>query len=334
MKVFGSINANDQTVEEYFSTAPLSWQLQSSSAGITVTYPEGLTGAVTIQRASNDPINYRDFDPDVKVNIESGIYEYVLYSSVKHVFYDRGEFYSGSRVYQNPITIYSSSIDPTTGYVVDNTTKTNVVNPPDESYVVSVGQNFYGDRIKPGSFRIEIDSEPIAVQDDGLGSLFVSESGNGYVIGNVFYREGVAVIKHDISVQSASVSGSGIKIVSGSTISLDYSSEVVNTRHEISVRLAAKDFNFSPFNPSIIRTYSGSSTLGNTTGPLYNVPSSSTTDNWNLYTMMSSNAIKPYVTSIGLYNDKYELLAVAKLAIPIQRTFSTEQIFIIRFDTE
>ena len=49
---------------------------------------------------------------------------------------------------------------------------------------------------------------------------------------------------------------------------------------------------------------------------------------------MSSEVIKPYVTTIGLYSDKYELLAIAKLSQPIQRTFGTDQIFIIRFDVE
>lgn len=333
MNLFGTIDANDYTVEEYLSTAPISWELQSSSLGITVTSPDDLIGAVTIQRASNDPIDFRDFDPDIKINIETGTYEYVLYSSIKHVFYDRGTFYSGSRVYQNPIVTFSSSIDPSNGYIRGDIIYSSVAAPPDESYVVSIGQNFYGDRIKPGSFEFTLESDLTKVQDDGYGNLFVSESGTGSFVGHIFYREGIAVITHDTSSTSTSINLNGIKIVNGTAIGVDYSSEIAITRHEINARLHPQEFNFSPFNPSILRAYIGSASLAAEGGVLENVPSSSTFDRWDLYDLMYAGIIKPYVTSIGLYNDKYELLAVAKLATPIQRTFDMEQIFIVRFDT-
>jgi len=331
MKLFGTLNAKDYTVEGYSSTAPISWELESASVGITVTSPDDLVGAVTIQRASNDPINFRDLDPDVKINTDTGIYEYVLYSSIKHIFYDRGLFYSGSKIYQNPIVTFSSSIDSASNYVVDNTFRTNVVNPPDESYVISIGQNFYGNRIKPGSFELMLGSDVTKVQDDGYGNLLTNES-NDY-IGHIFYDQGVAVVKHDTTSLTTSVSSSGIKIVGGTVVNLDYTSETLVNRYEANIRLLPQEFNFSPFNPSILRTYSGSVELTEGTGSLVNVPSSSITNEWNLYNMMGAGVIKPYVTSIGLYNDKYELLAVAKLAIPIQRTFDMEQIFIVRFDT-
>lgn len=333
MKLFGTLDSKDYTVVDYISTAPISWELESSSLGINITSPDDLIGAVTIQRATNDPINFRDLDADIKTNIETGTYEYVLYSSIKHLFYDRGVFYSGSRVYKNPVVTFSSSIDPITKIVEDNTTKTNVVNPPNNSYVVSVGQNFYGDRIQPRSFEFTLESDPTIVQDDGYGNLFVSESGVGYSVGHIFYEKGIAVISHDTSSAVTSVNSNGIKIVGGTVIGIDYTSEVDVTRHEANVRLLPQEFNFSPFNPSILRTFSGSAELGQGTGSLANIPSSSALNQWNLYNLMGANIIKPYVTSIGLYNDKYELLAVAKLVVPIQRTFDMEQIFIVRFDT-
>jgi hypothetical protein len=52
-----------------------------------------------------------------------------------------------------------------------------------------------------------------------------------------------------------------------------------------------------------------------------------------LYEEMANGNLKPYVTTIGLYNDSNELMAVAKLSTPIQRIFNTQQIFIVRFDT-
>lgn len=311
MKLFGTLDGKDYTVEDFYSHAPISWELISSSAGIIITSPDDLIGAVTIERASNDPEEFYEYDSTPKYNVDTGTYEYVLYTSIKHLFYERNQFYSGSQV----VTASVKSL-------------------PDNSYVVSVGQNFYGERIKPGSFVLSIDALTNEVHDDAYGNLFVSASGTGSYVGNIFYNYGIAVIAQASSSAIAAINVNGVKIVKDSQIYVDYESEVRNNRHEINVRLLPYDFNFSPFNPSIFRTYSGSVQLTSGSGPLSNIPSSSTTASyWNLYNLMYGGAVKPYVTSIGLYNDKYELLAVAKLATPIQRTFDLEQIFIVRFDT-
>jgi len=311
MKLFGTLDAKDYTVENFSANSPISWELVSSSAGIVITSPEDLDGAVTIQRASNDPAEFYQYDNTPKYNVDTGTYEYVLYTSIKHLFYDDGQFYSGSQV-------VTSSLKPL----------------PDNSYVVSIGQNFYGDQIKPGSFTLSIDAITSEVKDDAYGNLFVSASGTGSYVGSVFYRRGIAVIAQASGSAVAVVNANGIKIVENSEVYVDYESEIINNRHEINVCLLPTDFNFSPFNPSILRTYSGSTQLASGSGPLVNIPSSSTTASyWNLYNLMGENVIKPYVTTIGLYNDKYELLAVAKLVNPIQRTFDLQQIFIVRFDT-
>lgn len=40
----------------------------------------------------------------------------------------------------------------------------------------------------------------------------------------------------------------------------------------------------------------------------------------------------PYITTIGLYNDEFELLAVGKLAKPIQTSRTTDMTFLINID--
>lgn len=327
MKTFGTLDANDYTVEDFYSTAPMSWELVSSSHGVTITSPEYLLGAITIQRATNEGNNFFDYEIDSPINEDTGIYEYIWYRSIKHLFYDRGNFFSGSRFYINPIVTISQSFDPDNGIMRATKLKTNAVNPPDNFYVLSVGQNFYGDEIAPGSFELAIEGVEETVRDDYRGNLFVSESGVGNYVGNIFYDKGVAVIAHNTSSLIGDIGAAGIKIVGGTTLDLDYSSQLKVTRHEINVRLLPQEFNFSPFNPSIRKQYSGSSAA------LDNIPSSSVSQSyWDIYKLIG-DVIKPYVTTIGLYNDKYELLAVAKVATPIQRTFDLEQIFIVRFDT-
>jgi len=52
-----------------------------------------------------------------------------------------------------------------------------------------------------------------------------------------------------------------------------------------------------------------------------------------LYTpFVSSSEFRPFVTTIGLYNDQYELVAIAKLSTPIQLPTNVDTTFIVKFD--
>lgn len=314
MKIFGTIDAKNYTVEELPVTAPISWQLQSGSTGVTVIDPDFLEDAVSIQRASNTPLEFYG-NPTPPINQDSGVYEYTWYRSIKHLFYDNKLFISGSGMQT-----------------------ASLAGLPDECYVVSVGQQFYGDRIKPGTFEVATEIAGKSILDDSHGNLYVNESGNVTYIGNVFYDKGVAIIKHDTGSAVTAVSTNGLKIVGNTQIYVDYESDVKLYRHEVAVELAPQDFNFSMFNPSIKQLYQAS---GSVSASLLNEqlqqagvqPVDNTTDVYNVYRLMNNGIIKPYVTTIGLYNTEYQLLAVAKLSEPIQRTFNTNQTFIVRFDT-
>ena len=300
MKTFGTVEAQDYTVDEMYVSAPMSWQLTSSSLGINVVSTDNLDGAVTIENAANDLTDFFE-NEQPRVNMDSGTYEYILYRSVKHLFYNSGYFYSGS-------TLGPSSL----------------AGLPNESYVLSIGQNFYGDRVKPGSFELTTDIANKTIYDDDMGNLYYLDGLTKSYIGNVFYDKGIAVIKHDTGSAITSISATGLKIVDGTNIYVDYSSDVKLHRHEIKATLEPTDFNFSPFNPSILATYTA--TTGSVTQSFneMNIKPSSGSSTWNLYNLMGANVIKPYVTTIGLYNDKYELLAVAKLSKPLQKSFNSE----------
>lgn len=309
MRTFGTLNPKDYTIQDFYSSSPMGWELVSSSNGVQITSPTDLTGAVMVQRAANDPTDFFQRDGTPRVNVDTGTYEYVLYKSIKHLFYDNGVFYSGS-------DIGSSS----------------VVGLPNDFYVVSIGQYFYGERIKPGTFELSINSITEVVTDDGWGNLIISSSGTGYYVGNIFYNRGIAVITENTSSGIASVSSAGIKIVGGAEVYVDYNSDVKIQRHEVNVKLEAGDYNMSFSNPSLRQLYTPTtaSVLNRFTD--LNIPPSGS-GSWSLSTLMSSGVIVPYVTTIGLYNQNYELLAIAKVSTPIQRTFDMEQIFIVRFDT-
>lgn len=307
MNTFRTLNSSDYTVQEMRVSSPISWELVSASNGVQITSPDFLEGAVTVQRGSNDVTDFYLSDVP-KINSDSGTYEYILYKSVKNFFYDNCVFVSSSRY----------------------TTK-SIVDIPNDFYIFNIGQNFYGERIKPGSFELATELTNKTVYDDSYGNLYISQSGTPYYVGNIFYNKGVAVIKHDTGSAVTALGPNGLKIINATILYVDYESEVKLNRHEANIKIAPSDFNGS-LNVSLKKGYKPSSQILQS----YiseNIQPSSGSDGYYLYTLMGAGKIKPYITSIGLYNDQQELLAVAKLSEPIQRSFDISQIFIVRFDT-
>mgnify|MGYP004468889187 CR=1 FL=1 len=47
----------------------------------------------------------------------------------------------------------------------------------------------------------------------------------------------------------------------------------------------------------------------------------------------TGSLFKPYITTIGLYNEDNELLVVGKLGQPVRASNETDTTFVIRFDT-
>jgi len=302
MKSFGNVAAQDYVIDSFSANSRLEWVLVSSSNGMNITNQEDLAKAVTITRATNDAVTFYNNMDTAPKNIETDIYEYLLYRSLNQFFYKNNNFWTGATI-------------------------TSSVLPPDNSYVVSVAEEMYGDRITPATLQIELRDVPGVMTDDGYGNVLLD---NVSYIGHIFYDYGVIVIDHDVEAPDASISSAGIKIVENTEVVVSYETDFKINRHEISVKLKPADFNFSIANPSIYRTYEAEGEVAEEFLDL-NIPSSEL-NTYPLYRLMQAGVLKPYVTTIGLYNDRYELLAVAKLSTPIQRTFDTDQIFIVRFD--
>lgn len=184
--------------------------------------------------------------------------------------------------------------------------------PTSSVFVISVTQDLFGKEIKPGTFSVSIGTT--GSYDDSKGNLFISQSGVAYNIGRIFYDKGVAILKPTTGIAGGGITTAGICIVSASTLNINFTSSVLLFEHMIKIKLEPNDFNYSLYNPSTTKAvYTGSS----------KTPKE----------LMVSGTLLPYVSTIGLYNATNELLAVAKVSNPIQRTTDVTQTFIIRFDT-
>lgn len=119
------------------------------------------------------------------------------------------------------------------------------------------------------------------------------------VVGNVFYRTGNIVLTSDFAqYRNAFINPDRIRWQSTHTI----------YQYECLVRVKKGDFNLT-HNPTARQSYKSDLLVNDFTGSLY-----------------------PYATTIGLYNQAGELMAVAKLAQPIQMRDDVDISFLIRWD--
>lgn len=125
---------------------------------------------------------------------------------------------------------------------------------------------------------------------------------DGEHLGNIFYSHGNAIItKNDIAARFY-----GQVLRSGS---LEWQGSHTVYQHEYRCKVNESSLNYSQ-NPST--TQSGS-------------------DN-TVYDFVTGSYFQPYVTTVGLYNDSNELIAVGKLAQPVPKSRYTDMTFVVKFD--
>jgi hypothetical protein len=236
-----------------------------------------------------------------------GIPKISLFSSIKAQFYNNSATASiftevGRR------TSYASHTDRVLGT---------------EAAILVAPQSKYGEGMKVGSVVLRDTSTGITYTDDGSSNLIDSASNHK---GNIFYDRGMVILTEDI------VSGSTL-----STFYLDYRSTQTIYENEIFLSVLENEFNVSQ-NPSAvdwnadrtfgkIKLHSITSSLDPTkTGGFADFEYSSSMDPTGSY-------LAPYITTIGLYDDDLNMVAVAKLPQPIKSLPDYPINFIIRFDT-
>ena len=233
--------------------------------------------------------------------------------------------------------------------------------------VISIPQKFFGEYINPFSVTLTDDStdNTYVLKDDGRGNLYdvtysssyanrtPDSKNSGSLVGNIFYRDGLVVIT-DTGSYSTIGTGNGsngfsIKFEAAQTI---YEREYVCVVNENEYQHTS--------NRSLKVGYSGSAAIGSGSyqrfagdgravgivGSNYDefpyeiygyATGSYKLDGYKIGTKLIGEAthseFATYVTSIGLYNDQNELLAVGKTAKPIKNDNELALTFVVRFDT-
>jgi len=182
--------------------------------------------------------------------------------------------------------------------------------------VISIPQQKYGEGLKVGSVELEYGS--ITVTDDGNSNLIDSASNHK---GNVFYDRGLLVLTNGI-VEDTTIE----------TFDLSYRSTMTIYENEIFLSVNENEFNVSQ-NPSAydgtnkIKLKTIQSTIEPTKfGGFGDYDYSSSVDTTGSY-------LAPFITTIGLYDNELNMVAVCKLPKPIKSLPDYPLNFIVRFDT-
>ena len=283
-------------------------------------------------------------------------YNIPVYYSLNHSYYEN---YSG----KSKLPRGRKKVEPFLSYGPSNPNK-NFRELHASASLITLPQQLIGEGIKPNSVRIldNISDVTTDIRDDGDGNLYDFGFSSSYapykassfktkpetnisssvVIGNVFYKQGLIVMTSTGSRYLNAFTGD---MQNGFT--LNYRSTHTIYQHEYRVISQTGQHNGS-INPSATLGRSGSFSVGvGKTGdytffPPGDNPSggfNSTGSFKSFYeatqhyeNFVTHSEFRPYITTIGLYNDAGELLVVGRTSRPIKNDDKMAMSFVVRFD--
>lgn len=173
---------------------------------------------------------------------------------------------------------------------------TVAVSDDDATFGVQQGTKTYG-LVYPDIGVLVLDPDQISSSIDSVNSQYYSSASADHSTLNLQYLYN-AINGGGASINLFDSNGTGFRA---------RSEEEVTSTHYF-CRVQNRDYNFSN-NPTFFTSSDGSFTNDS----FYKDP-------------------KVYITTVGLYNDNYELLAVAKLSQPLQKSFAKEAVVKVKLD--
>jgi len=175
--------------------------------------------------------------------------------------------------------------------------------------VISIPSRLFGNYIQPNTFLWK--SSSFTITDDGEGNLISGST----IYGNIFYYHGIAVIT---SGSPADI----LNFVTSSAVTCSFSSSLTIYETQYKCTIRENEFN-ATLNPS--------AEIGTTETVIsesyFYQPNGGTLAN-----NVTGSYFAPYVTTVGLYDEDQNLLAIGKLAQPLPTTVATDTTILINID--
>lgn len=156
------------------------------------------------------------------------------------------------------------------------------------------------------------------IVDDGEGNLYLKCSNPRKYVGNVIYTHGQIIITDELVANYL----------------MDYVDATVRWKsnhpiytHNYHCRIRESEFNHT-YNPSALS--SSIKTTYYNDGTEYSTTTAASTG--DLHNNVTGSYFQPYITTVGLYNDANELIAVGKMGQPVPKSANTDMTFIVKID--
>ena len=172
---------------------------------------------------------------------------------------------------------------------------------------------------------VELPPATYTYLDDKEGNIYLSGSSPQQKVGDIIYTHGMVIVTNisHAGLINSIISGKGTR----SSVLLNLQSNQPIFTHNYHCKLRESEFNFT-YNPSAL-TSSLKTTYDNN-GDIY--ATSSKGSSGYLNNNVTGSSFQPYITTVGLYNDTNELIAVGKMAQPVPKSANTEMTFIVKID--
>jgi hypothetical protein len=252
------------------------------------------------------------------------------------------------------ISLINNGIEPAAGVMVFEDVVGNTYSATINSYFFDVENNEITISVSGNSYSALVDTFDLETGRMIADNFtFLPEEASGIKIGNVFYNHGLVTLTRN----------SDIRLIN--TWDLTFKSTETIYEHEYLLIVNESDYNVST-NPSAVKSVGGSyetfiDDYGKakrvyTEQPVKYIKKLTTLENGNILDHRFSGSVgnklagfehydlsgsvdstgsflAPFITTIGLYDDDCDLVAVAKLPKPIKSDPEIPVNFIVRFDT-
>ncbi len=184
----------------------------------------------------------------------------------------------------------------------------------DESFVLEIASTSY---VESGYVETEyVEGEPgtAKILDDGEGNLYVSASDPRQYVGDIIYPHGIVVLTDNPHNQQE-------------LLNITFKSSQPIFTHNYHCKVREFENNFT-YNPSALT--SSLKTVYDNEGNIFST--SASISDGRLNNNVTGSSFTPYITTVGLYNDANELIAVGKLNRPVPKPANTEMTIIVKID--
>ncbi len=318
MSTYKRLNKQDAFITTY--TAHKTWAVTGSAfSAYSITYNSSVTGTAL------NSLQQLYYPTKISGSAISHSYDYydqtTLYQSQSR------NLTTGSFQLNIPRTLFGTAIKPQDGFMfkadsgilqqLGALAEGAVV----EGYLLPL--DFGVRRPRPGE-EITLPTSA-TILDDGEGLLYLSGSSPRTYVGDIIYPHGTVVVTNPTYAALLSTAMGGTRTAQGVQLTFKSSQPIFTHNYHCKVREFENNFTY---NPSALT--SSLKTVYDNEGNIFST--SASISDGRLNNNVTGSSFTPYITTVGLYNDANELIAVGKLNRPVPKPANTEMTIIVKID--